>query len=68
MVMKRFAGMITFDQSLYALYRSGQISLEQALVNADSRTDLKPRIKLAQPVEQAPRLDAEPATGTHGRK
>ena len=61
-------GMVTFDQSLYTLYQSGQISLDQALLNADSRTDLKLRIKLGQPVEQAPALEAAPATGTRGRK
>ena len=39
-------GMISFDQSLYALYQQGDISLEQALDNADSRTDLSLRIRL----------------------
>ncbi len=40
------AGMQTFDQSLYALYREGKIGLEQALEHADSRTDLSLRIRL----------------------
>jgi twitching motility protein PilU len=40
-------GMCTFDQALYALYKDGQISLEEALHNADSRTDLALRIRLA---------------------
>ena len=39
-------GMVTFDQSLYALYKKGEISLEQALDNADSRTDLSLQIRL----------------------
>ena len=39
-------GMATFDQSLYGLYQRGDISLEQALDNADSRTDLSLRIRL----------------------
>ena len=39
-------GMATFDQSLYDLYQRGEISLEQALDNADSRTDLSLRIRL----------------------
>ena len=43
-------GMTTFDQSLYALYEQGKISVEEALHNADSQTDLKLRIKLANPV------------------
>ena len=46
-------GMSTFDQSLYALYDEGKISFEEALRNADSQTDLKLRIKLAQPVPMA---------------
>jgi twitching motility protein PilU len=39
-------GMATFDQSIYGLYQQREISLEQALVNADSRTDLSLRIRL----------------------
>jgi twitching motility protein PilU len=40
-------GMHTFDQSLYDLYTSGRISLDQALRNSDSRTDLALRIRLS---------------------
>lgn len=40
-------GMQTFDQSLYDLYMDRKISLEEALRNADSRTDLGLRIRLA---------------------
>jgi len=39
-------GMQTFDQSLYDLYRTGSVSLEQALANADSQTDLALRARL----------------------
>ena len=39
-------GMQTFDQSLYGLYESGQISYESALKNADSVNDLRLQIKL----------------------
>jgi twitching motility protein PilU len=39
-------GMQTFDQALFALYRDGRLSLEEALSNADSATDLKLQIKL----------------------
>lgn len=39
-------GMQTFDQSLYELYRSGRISRDEALANADSRNDLGLRIRL----------------------
>jgi twitching motility protein PilU len=41
------AGMCTFDQALYLLYAQGRISLDEALHNADSRTDLSLRIRLA---------------------
>ena len=44
------AGMCTFDQALYTLYASGRISREEALHNADSRTDLALRIRLAEGV------------------
>ncbi len=39
-------GMQTFDQALYKLYKSGQISLENALGNADSRNNLSLKIRL----------------------
>lgn len=37
-------GMLTFDASLYGLYKSGAITLEEALNNADSRTNLEAKI------------------------
>lgn len=40
-------GMQVFDDSLFRLYKDGQVSLEEALRNADSHTDLALRIKLA---------------------
>ncbi|MCZ2405772.1 MAG: PilT/PilU family type 4a pilus ATPase [Burkholderiales bacterium] len=40
-------GMCTFDQALYTLYTEGRVSLEEALHNADSRTDLSLRIRLS---------------------
>jgi twitching motility protein PilU len=39
-------GMCTFDQSLYALYEAGDLTAEQAVEYADSRTDLSLRIRL----------------------
>jgi twitching motility protein PilU len=44
-------GMQTFDESLYRLYAAGRISMEEALENADSRTDLALRIRLSRPAE-----------------
>ena len=40
-------GMQTFDQSLYALFRAGDITYETALSSADSANDLRLMIKLA---------------------
>lgn len=37
-------GMQTFDQSLYRLYKQGLIELDEALDNADSRTNLEAKI------------------------
>ena len=37
-------GMLTFDTSLYRLYSEGLIEMEEALTNADSRTNLEAKI------------------------
>ncbi len=37
-------GMKTFDAALFDLYKSGMISMEEALKNADSRNDLEAKI------------------------
>jgi twitching motility protein PilU len=39
-------GMKTFDQSLYELYEANLVSYEEALRNADSKNELRLRIKL----------------------
>jgi len=39
-------GMQTFDQSLYDLYEDGVISYEEAMRNADSKNELRLRVKL----------------------
>jgi twitching motility protein PilU len=51
-------GCQTFDQSLFELYKDGKITLEQALVNADSANNLRLKIKLA-----GLKIDEEPAMG-----
>jgi twitching motility protein PilU len=40
--------MQTFDQSLYKLYKSGRIELEEALAKADSRDGLALKIRLSE--------------------
>ncbi len=47
-------GMKTFDQALFELYESGQISYEDALRNADSKNELRLRIKLDSKRENKP--------------
>jgi twitching motility protein PilU len=37
-------GMLSFDSSLYNLVREGRIELEEALLSADSRTNLEAKI------------------------
>ncbi len=48
-LMKRSTeqGMITFDQALYALYKEGEISYEDAILYADSANEVRLMIKLS---------------------
>jgi len=50
-------GMQTFDQALYALYESGEITYEDAISHADSPNDLRLMIKLGS------ETDADQLTG-----
>ena len=50
-------GMATFDQSLYKLYAAGRISYKEALINADSQTDLALQIRLTGPAPEGGHLD-----------
>ena len=45
----KFAGMQTFDQSLYNLFKAGKISVDDALRHADSRNNLRLRLRLEDP-------------------
>ena len=51
-------GMQTFDQHIFALYKGGKISLEEALRNADSENNLRLRIKLDE--DECPEKEATP--------
>jgi twitching motility protein PilU len=55
-------GMTTFDQSLYKLYAAGRISYKEAIINADSQTDLALQIRLVGPAPQEGQLDPEALT------
>jgi twitching motility protein PilU len=46
MAKSRELGMQTFDQCLFDLYENNEISYEEALRNADSKNELRLRIKL----------------------
>ena len=46
------AGMRTFDQSLYDLYKTDQITIKNALAYADSSTDLEWRINFGGDIKQ----------------
>src|SRR6186713_2959126 len=56
-------GMKTFDQSLFELYESGIISYEDALRNADSKNEVRLRIKLESKRET--RLSDEAGSSLH---
>lgn len=55
-VMKRSRelGMQTFDQALYELYKTGEISYEDALRNADSSNEVRLMIKLGSTTGELP--------------
>jgi twitching motility protein PilU len=42
------AGMKTFDQALFELYKEGKISKDEAIKNADSRNNVSLQIRLAE--------------------
>jgi twitching motility protein PilU len=44
-------GMMTFDQSLFKLYKEGKISKEEAIKNADSKNNVGLQIRLAEGME-----------------
>ena len=44
MASSAVAGMQTFDDALFNLYKEGRVSLDEALNNADSRTNLEAKI------------------------
>ncbi len=54
-------GMKTFDQALFDLYKTGEISYEEALRNADSQNELRLMIKLSE--EGGAQKLAQAATG-----
>ena len=49
----KLSGMQTFDQSLYNLFKEGKITVEDALRHADSRNNLRLRLRLENPSQFA---------------
>jgi twitching motility protein PilU len=47
------SGMQSFDQSIYELYKHHQVSLQEALNNAESRNNLQIMIRLASGLSEA---------------
>jgi twitching motility protein PilU len=54
-------GMNTFDQALFDLFETGQISYEEALKNADSQNEVRLRIKL-----ESKRAESDPSAVDEG--
>ena len=55
---------LVFDAALYDLYKTGKISYEEALKNADSKNNLRLRIQLSEGIEPDTEiLDEEEDTG-----
>ena len=59
-------GCQTFDQALFMLYKVGKISLDQALINADSANNLRLKIKLAG-LKGDEETDLQPPVNGNGR-
>ena len=53
MEQNKETGMQTFDQSVFDLYNSDKVELEEALSNADSRNNLQVKIRIAEGVDDA---------------
>ena len=49
MLKAELDGMLTFDSSLYTLYKESKISMEDALKNADSHNNLRLKLRLENP-------------------
>ena len=61
-------GMQTFDQAIISLFKQGVISVEQALLAADSENDVRLAIKLDSPLgrkDGRQAFDVEAPTGAH---
>jgi twitching motility protein PilU len=62
MLKSEAQGMQTFDTALYKLYKSGRISIDEALRNADSKNNLRLRISLDEnPAAKQPAAAQTPA-------
>jgi twitching motility protein PilU len=53
-------GSQTFDHALFELYRAGEITLDEALRQADSANNLRLRVKMSQTVTPGTGTDAKP--------
>jgi twitching motility protein PilU len=67
MLKSEAQGMQTFDAALYRLYKSGHISEEEALKNADSKNNLRLRINLDEKPNSVNNTSA-PSTDPNAKK
>ncbi len=51
------SGMLTYEESLLRLYEAGRITFDEALDNADSRSDFALRVRLTEPLTLAEKGD-----------
>lgn len=63
-----YQGSQTFEQALYKLYRSGEITYEEAMANADSATNLAWLINNAQSQEEQEAARAQRRTAAEAEK
>ena len=68
MTKSRELGMQTFDQALFDLYEAGLISYEDALRNADSKNELRLKIKLQSKREGAAAAEHSTACSSRTKK
>ena len=61
-------GMQTFDQALFQLYEDGTISYEEAMRNADSKNELRLKIKLQSKREGAATAEQSGEPAARGRR
>jgi twitching motility protein PilU len=58
-------GMATFDQALYALYKEGEITYDDAILHADSANEVRLMIKLGSEDIEKSSMEMDDVTLVH---